>query len=405
MTATSLGFVRSGTSAWRVSSAPVDPLPPYAGRVGTTGPARHPAVGVLRGSRREWVVEPDRDGVRARRPALRLRAGRASAGHQERRAAADAVSHRDRQLRPASAACSASPSIPNFATNQLCVRLLHGHDAGDPQPHQPLHRQRRRRGRRQRGRHPRPRQPEQRDQPQRRRARTSARTASCTSAVGENANGQPTRSRWATCSARCCASTRTARSPPTTRSTARRPARTARSGRWGCATRSRSRSTRQAPPHVHQRRGPEHLGGDQRRHRRRQLRLADDGRTRRRTRASRVPDYAYAHANGACAITGGAFYAPLTAHFPAAYFKRLLLRGLLRRLDPEARSRRGTLWRTLQPASLPGGFEGRRRWSAVLPRAREWPHNRHGAIGSSTAPRLQASRSTRPAERLPPEPR
>ncbi|MET0167943.1 MAG: PQQ-dependent sugar dehydrogenase, partial [Vicinamibacterales bacterium] len=31
------------------------------------------------------------------------------------------------------------------------------------------------------------------------------------------------------------------------------------------------------------------------------------------------PRYAYTHANGACAITGGAFYAPLTSQFPAGY--------------------------------------------------------------------------------------
>ena len=62
--------------------------------------------------------------------------------------------------------------------------------------------------------------------------------------------------------------------PRTTRSSARPPASIARSGRWGCATRSRSRSSR-VRADLHQRRRPGHVGGDQRRRRRRQLRLAD----------------------------------------------------------------------------------------------------------------------------------
>ena len=56
----------------------------------------------------------------------------------------------------------------------------------------------------------------------------------------------------------------------------------------------------------------------------------------------RSPRYAYNHSDGdRCAITGGAFYAPLTPQFPADYVERLLLRRLLRRLDPEARLRPG----------------------------------------------------------------
>ena len=50
--------------------------------------------------------------------------------------------------------------------------------------------------------------------------------------------------------------------------------------------------------------------------------------------------YAYSHSGGACAITGGAFYSPLTARIPLRLLERLFLRGLLRRLDSEARSRR-----------------------------------------------------------------
>jgi glucose/arabinose dehydrogenase len=50
------------------------------------------------------------------------------------------------------------------------------------------------------------------------------------------------------------------------------------------------------------------------------------------------PRYAYTHANGACAITGGAFYAPLTGQFPAGYFKTYFFAdycaGWIRNLNP-----------------------------------------------------------------------
>ena len=49
---------------------------------------RHAANGILRIRDRQRPREPDRDAVRARRPAVRLRAGRAAARDQERRAAA-----------------------------------------------------------------------------------------------------------------------------------------------------------------------------------------------------------------------------------------------------------------------------------------------------------------------------
>ena len=83
---------------------------------------------------------------------------------------------------------------PNFAVNQLRLRLLHRDEPDRSQSHQPLHRQRRRRGGRQRSRPPRSRQPEQRDQSQRRRARTSARTESSTSRSARTPT-RPTRRR------------------------------------------------------------------------------------------------------------------------------------------------------------------------------------------------------------------
>ena len=52
------------------------------------------------------------------------------------------------------------------------------------------------------------------------------------------------------------------------------------------------------------------------------------------------PRYAYSHSNGACAITGGTFYAPLTAQFPSDYqndyFFADYCAGWIRRLDPQA---------------------------------------------------------------------
>ena len=147
----------------------VDPGEPRAGR---TNPNRrlggHRPVGFRRRGIRQRAHQPDRDGVRPRRPPVRRPAGRAAAGHQERRAAADAVPHRDRQLdrraRPARRRLRS-----RLRDQPVRLRLLHGHHARDSQPRQPVHRQRRRRRGRQRGRPPRPREPEQRHQPQRRR--------------------------------------------------------------------------------------------------------------------------------------------------------------------------------------------------------------------------------------------
>src|SRR6185503_1655040 len=54
------------------------------------------------------------------------------------------------------------------------------------------------------------------------------------------------------------------------------------------------------------------------------------------------PIYAYDHSNGACAITGGAFYAPSTAQFPSDYLNDYFFAdycaGWIKRLDPGAGS-------------------------------------------------------------------
>ena len=89
-------------------------------------------------------------------------------------------------------------------------------------------------------------------------------------------------------------------------------------------------------------------------------------------RGSCRPRYAYNHARRrCCAITGGAFYAPLNAQFPGRLRRRLLLRRLLRRLDPQARSgRRQQRHRLRHRHRLAGRSEGRRRRQPVLPGAR-----------------------------------
>ena len=83
-------------------------------------------------------------------------------------------------------------------------------------------------------------------------------------------------------------------------------------------------------PHPHQRRGPEHLGGDRRRRRRRQLRLAGLRGARQRPPASPAPLFTYKHSDASppgsgpggffigCSIAGGAFY-PDSGSFPASY--------------------------------------------------------------------------------------
>ena len=247
------------------------------------------AVGIHRNAGRERPLQPDRDAVRAGRPTVRLRAGRPAARHQERRAAADAVSHADRQLRRANAVCSASPSIPAFATNHFVYVY---YTATTPTVHNRI-------------------------------SRFTANgdvavagsevvileldnLSSATNhnggalafgadgklyaAVGENANGANAQS-LNNLLGKMLPHQQGRHDPdrqPVLRH--RRPARTARSGRSGCAIPFTFAFNPAGTADVHQRCRPEHVGGDQRRHRRRQLRLADDGRSDDRSAASTARD-------------------------------------------------------------------------------------------------------------------
>src|SRR5207344_3210728 len=52
------------------------------------------------------------------------------------------------------------------------------------------------------------------------------------------------------------------------------------------------------------------------------------------------PRYAYDHSLGGCAITGGAFYSPVTNQFPSVYFRDYFFAdfcgGWIQTLDPAA---------------------------------------------------------------------
>ena len=225
---------------------------------------------------RHRPVEPDGHGVRARRPPVRLPAGRAAARHQERRAAADAVPDRDRSAPAASAACWASrstrtsrPTTSSTSTTRPPRRRSTTASAASR------------------------RTATWRSRAARRSCWTSTTSAApptttaapCTSAPTASSTSRSARTRTArtrrrcrTCSARSCASTRTARSRPTIRSSATATGQQPRDLGARPAQPVHLRLPARHRPHVHQRRGAEHLRGDQRRHRRRELRLAGDRR-------------------------------------------------------------------------------------------------------------------------------
>ena len=173
-------------------------------------------------------------------------------------------------------------------------------------------------------------------------------------AVGENANGANAQTLTNLLGKILRINTRRHRSRPTTRSTAPPPASTALI--WAMGLRNPFTFAFQPGhgPHVHQRRRPEHLGGDRRRHRRLELRLADDGRRDRepvvpqpalRLRPrQRQPDGLRDH--------GRRVLQPAdVTQFPAIVHRQVLLLRLLRRLDPALQPRDGHRRRLRQRAS------------------------------------------------------
>ncbi len=208
---------------------------------------------------------------------------------------ADAVPHRHRQL--LGRARAARRRLRSQLRDQpVRLRLLHGHDAERPQPRQPLHRERRRGGRGQRDRHPRPRplssahQPQRRGDPLRRR-RQALRRRRRQRQRRERADAlEPARQDAAHQRRRLDPD----RQPVLRHRDRRQP------GDLGAgpAQPVHVRGPARHRPDVHQRRRPEHLGGDQRRRRGRELRLAGHRRATRPTRASARPSTATTMAGG-----------------------------------------------------------------------------------------------------------
>ena len=251
----------------------------------------------------------------------------------------------------------------------LRLRLLHGDHAGRPQPHQPLHRERRRRRRRQRDRDPRPRQPQQRHQPQRRRARLRARRQALRR-VGENANGANAQSLANLLGKMLRINTdgtiptdNPFFAPPTGKNRAI----------WALGLRNPfTFAFHPGTGDVHQRRRRRTPG-------------------RRSTTASPAPTTAGRTTEGATSDPRFSVAAlrlrpsrrrlrhhrrrvlhAADAAVPGRLRRRLLLRRLLRRLDPPARSRTGNTVTTFATRHrLAGRPQGGRRRQPLLPRARD----------------------------------
>ena len=307
----------------------------------------------------------DGDGLRARRAPLRGRAGRPPARDQERRAAGDAVPHRDASNSAGERGLLGVAFDPNFATNHFVYVY---YTAATPTVHNRVSRFTANgdvavAG--QRGRDPRARQSLAARRTTTAARSTSARTASSTSPSATTRTA-PTRRRSRTCSARCCASTPTARSPRDnpfygTATGANRAI-------WALGLRNPFTFAFQPGTgsmfinDVGQNTWEEINDG---------IAGANYGwpDTEGPTTDPALPQpvFAYGHGSGSttgCAITGGAFYNPPTVAVPERdYVGRLLLRRLLQRLDPQARPSEREHGRELrhrhrEPGRSEGGDDG-----------------------------------------------
>ena len=230
---------------------------------------------------------------------------------------------------------------PNFATNHF-VYVYYTASVPRAQPCQPVHRATAtspRPAARQVA--ARPRRPLERDEPQRRRASTSAPTASSTSRVGDNADrrelavaDEPAREDAAHQRRRHDPDRQPVLHPP--------PARTALIWALGLRNPFTFAVPARHRAHLHQRRRPDRPG--------RRSTTASPARTTAGPTsegpgpnpAYTDPLFYYAHSgnptpNG-CAITGGTFYNPPVAYFPAQYVGRYffsdLCGGWIEQLDP-----------------------------------------------------------------------
>ena len=122
------------------------------------------------------------------------------------------------------------------------------------------------------------------------------------------------------------------------------------------------------------------------------------------------PRYSYAHAGGACAIVGGAFYTPMTAQFPTDYLNEYFFAdycaGWIRRLDP-ANGNAVTTFATgiASPVDLKVGDDGslyylargsggavyRISYGATMPAITSHPTSRAVAPGASVTFSVRAS--------------
>ena len=225
---------------------------------------------------------------------------------------------------------------PNFASNNFVYVYYTTSAAPDPQPREPLHRQRCQSGRRgsgERSAAPESAEPELGDQPQRRRDSLRHRRQALHRGGRERQQRQLRRRstpRWA----RCCASTPDGSIPSDnpffSQTTGINQAIWARGLRnpFTFAVDPHER------PHACQRRGRGHVGGGQSRRRGLELRLAADrGKQSGRRRGRALSDSHLSATRGGRSARSpvAAFYRPTTATFPAEYAGPLFLRRLLRR--------------------------------------------------------------------------